>query len=195
MTLLFGVFVALYSLSRSEIKNQKADQRGILEAQLKGASAKSSQPNDPLIDGKQVTATVKESFSEPMSLSAYPAGWAIRMKSLALFAPGRSEILESSQDWLESFGKTVIATGRKVRIAGFAAPSELGEGKRYASAWELSAARAASVMEFWRKRHQVNPMRFEIVSRGAVPPDAIANEELGTDWARQVEILILRDPI
>ena len=65
-------------------------------------------------------------------------------------------------------------------------------GGRYPSNWELSSARAASVLRFF-ERKGVSPKRMSIVGHGANKPVESNHTEDGRKKNRRVVVKILRD--
>ncbi len=82
---------------------------------------------------------------------------------------------------------------RNLRVEGHTDSNPIGPvlKKTYPSNWELSAARAASVVRHFQWTHNMNPGRFEVVGFGPYAPVATNDTEQGRRENRRVRIAVL----
>jgi chemotaxis protein MotB len=92
---------------------------------------------------------------------------------------------------LAGVSKVLAAVPNKVIIEGHTDNQPLAGGK-YPSNWELSVARAYSVIEYFSKEKGISPERFIAAGYGEYRPVA-SNETLeGRAQNRRIEIVLLR---
>jgi len=109
-----------------------------------------------------------------------------------IFAEGSAEIENDIQPLVEKIGSIVTSHSKKIfRIEGHADLSEV-RTKKYATSWELSSARSASVARLWVDRFQINPARMGIVGYGHYRPLTKDRSHLSKSSNRRVEVVITR---
>ncbi len=83
--------------------------------------------------------------------------------------------------------------GRNLRVEGHTDSNPIGPALKvtYPSNWELSAARAASVVRHLQWTHKMSPDRFEVVGFGPYAPVATNDTEKGRRENRRVRIAVL----
>lgn len=82
---------------------------------------------------------------------------------------------------------------RNLRVEGHTDSNPIGAALKqtYPSNWELSAARAASVVRHFQWTHNMDPGRFEVVGFGPYSPVATNDTEQGRRENRRVRIAVL----
>jgi chemotaxis protein MotB len=113
-----------------------------------------------------------------------------------LFDFGKASISPSGRRILRMVGKTLNDVhSKRIRIIGHTDTASIHPEYRYKypSNWELSAARAASVVRFLQKECGVNPWRMEAVGRSFYDSTATNLTEEGRAENRRVEIVIAPD--
>ncbi|MDX1429286.1 MAG: flagellar motor protein MotB [Rhodothermales bacterium] len=82
---------------------------------------------------------------------------------------------------------------RRLRIEGHTDSNPIGSALKqtYPSNWELSAARAASVVRHFQWTHTMDPGRFEVVGFGHYAPVATNDTAEGRRENRRVRIAVL----
>lgn len=118
-----------------------------------------------------------------------PKGIRVRVPTALLFEPGSAEVKEAAVPLLKELADVVAYKGFDVRVEGHTDSTPV-VGGRYSSNWELSAARAASVVEVMVRRQGVDASRFEAVGRGAEHPVASNDTAAGRELNRRVDIFI-----
>ena len=108
-----------------------------------------------------------------------------------LFKPGDAELAANAKAALDGVSRALAAVPNKVIIEGHTDNQPLAGGK-YPSNWELSVARAYSVIEYFSKEKGLSPERFIAAGYGEYRPVA-SNETLeGRAQNRRIEIVLLR---
>jgi len=117
----------------------------------------------------------------------------IQMKSQMLFDSGSARLAPSAFGVLESVGSILAPVANGIRVEGHTdnVPIIGRLKEKYYSNWELSAARAASVVRYFQLgEHKIEPLRLEAVGfaeyRPVAPNDSDANKQRN----RRVEIVL-----
>lgn len=107
-----------------------------------------------------------------------------------LFDSAEADILESGMPFLDEVGNLLSGISNKVRVEGHTDNRPIST-YRYPSNWELSGARAGSVVRYFIEELELNEDRFLIAGYGETRP--VADNDSSDNWAknRRVEIVIL----
>ncbi len=112
-----------------------------------------------------------------------------------LFVSGSAEITPRGQAILGKVGQVL----KKVKDRRFFVVGHTDDvpirSFVYPSNWELSTARAASVIRFVSERHGVDPARFTAMGRAFYQPVAVNSTPEGRQENRRVEIIIADLPL
>lgn len=126
-------------------------------------------------------------------------GQTVRVLSAdALFEPATATLTSAGAEQLQ----TVVARlqtaypRRTIRVEGHASDTPLSEElqKQFASNWELSAARATTVVRHLISESDLDPTQFIAVSYGATDPVASNETARGRRRNRRVRIAVLPSP-
>jgi chemotaxis protein MotB len=110
-----------------------------------------------------------------------------------LFEFGKTNITPEGKRILEKVGEVVKnIKGRKIRVTGHAdnIPIDPNYKYKFPTNWELSAARAASVVRYFQEETGLDPKDMEAVGRSFYQPVASNEIKEGRDQNRRVEIFI-----
>jgi len=116
-------------------------------------------------------------------------------QSELLFPSGQADLNPAGQAQLERLAETLLQVAELIpeeidwvlRIDGHTDPQPLSEGHRYASNWELSTARALSVVEFLASRG-LPPKRMVAAGFGAHRPAVASDDAAANRRNRRIEI-------
>jgi chemotaxis protein MotB len=117
----------------------------------------------------------------------------LRLRDVELFDPGEVDIRKRSKVVLLSIASHLLNLPNEVRVEGHT-DNIASHGGRYRSNWEISAARAASVVEFFMHPGGLAPSRLSLAGFGEYRPVAVNYPKLGNPLNRRVEIVILAAP-
>lgn len=110
-----------------------------------------------------------------------------------LFAPATAELSDAGKRHLDGTITAITErfSGHELRIEGHADPSPLGPSllERYGSNWGLSAARAASVLNYLLSEHDLDEQRVSAVAFGDTRPIASNETAEGRRQNRRVRIV------
>jgi chemotaxis protein MotB len=131
------------------------------------------------------------SLAENMRLVYDENGFVLRLAIKDLFKDGSTEVSPDQMPILNKVGKVISKTQWRVRIEGHADPQE--RAKDHDSLWELSAARAAWVANYWTRNAgpSINVKRLQILGSAASNPIEPSASDAGRAANRRVEIIVL----
>jgi chemotaxis protein MotB len=116
----------------------------------------------------------------------------VRMLDKIVFRSGSAVILPTGMEVLDKLAEAVKGNDDTIRIEGHTddTPISAALKAKYPTNWELSAARAASVANYFETKHQIDPKRLEAVGfsmyRPVAPNDTPENKQRN----RRVEIVL-----
>jgi len=216
VTLLMVFFVLLFTMGSmdknmmKEFQNALQSGLGILAAGSKVSvavteSQKPVSPQEPLIQapgettpgGEEGTDAIDAAMSE---LAAEPGinvkysdqGARITFEDALLFDFGRADIHSSGLAFLDKMADLIQKISSPVRVEGHTDNVPI-HTYRFPSNWDLSTARAVSVVKYFVEVGKINPTRLSAVgygeSRPLVPNDSAAHRAKN----RRVEIVLVTE--
>jgi chemotaxis protein MotB len=218
ITLLLAVFIVMYALSDTNLRKFNAFAQSLSSAfntdvfagstAFTVSSGMESAPDSGSKDAgsgivgdqtKSIKAVVndyaiREGLGNGISVEQVPEGIAIRIESTLLFQPGRARLAEGSLATLEKIAQTIGAEtqDQSIRIVGHTDDTSTA-GALYADNFELSTARAMSVMRFLVDAG-IGASRMRVEGDGQYSPLLPNTSEENRAKNRRVDILILYPP-
>jgi len=113
----------------------------------------------------------------------------VEVKTDILFASGEANLSNKAYPALDALATTLVKYPNPVRVEGHTDNRPIST-RHYPSNWELSAARAASVVHRFAKAG-IAPARLSVIGFGEFRPAQDNNTRLGRDANRRVVIVIL----
>jgi chemotaxis protein MotB len=110
-----------------------------------------------------------------------------------LFEFGKADLTPEGEKILKKVGEALKnITGKKIRVTGHTDPIPIRPEfmNKFPSNWELSAARAASVVRYFQEKTGLDPKDMEAIGRSFYQPEASNETKEGRARNRRVEILI-----
>lgn len=116
----------------------------------------------------------------------------VRVVDSILFKSGRADILPAGKKVLDKLVDVLASTDDMIRVEGHTDSVPIGERlkQRYDSNWELSAARASSVVRYFEIGLKIEPTRLEAVGFSKFRPVAAGNLPEDLQRNRRVEIVL-----
>lgn len=222
ITLLLVFFIVLYALSKINEAKYKSLMQA-LRATLTGRSVSTVGPTKSLakypppnprpapdnvsepVTRPQVSraqehliarlraAVAKDHLAAQITVAAVPQGVIVEITSGVLFPSGHATIQPAARRILTDVGHVLGAVGNQVVVQGFTDDVPI-DTPRYPSNWDLSAARAARVVDFWT-REGLRPGRFLVEGFGQYSPFATNATAAGRAQNRRVDIVVLKSPV
>ncbi len=113
----------------------------------------------------------------------------VDMKARLLFSSGDARLSADAMNALRQVARSLVSIPNPIQVEGHTDNVPIANAL-YRSNWELSAARAASVVQFLQGQG-VDPRRLAAVGRGEHHPIAANDDEAGRARNRRVTLLIL----
>ncbi len=199
ITLLFAFFTTMYAISHVDMGKLEKFTGSMKEA---FKTQKVSQHITP-IEGirpihqeafqieKDLRSIIEESGKiEGINITVEQEGVRLSFSDSIIFESGSAEIKEEIKPLLNSLLSLIKRTTNPVVIEGHTDNIPI-KGSRYSSNWELSSARATSVLMYLLKDRSVDPRRFSVAGYGEFRPVAPNTTPEGRAKNRRVDILFL----
>lgn len=189
LTLLFTFFVALFSLSTIDL--WKAEKfTGSLRKAFKVIDEPIPFEEDR---NRAVIEDLKKLLNDisGVEIKSDSKGVIIRLPNSLLFDSGSAFLKRESIEGLKRISDYLRNIPNKILIEGHTDNIPLSSESIYKSNWELSAARAASVLHFLIQEG-LSPDRFTIAGYGEYKPIESNETQEGRAKNRRVELIILK---
>lgn len=206
ITLLFAFFVVMYSTSSVHEGKYRAVADGVNEAFHPVISLSSSnirlttkQSGADMFDpGLKLFFKYKKLEEEVKKMNGTGnidfikdrRGRVIRIGDSLAFNTGQAEILPEFSEKLDKIADHIAALPNPVQVEGHTDNIPI-RTPVYPSNWELSTARATSIIRYFVERHSMDPQRFSVAGYGEFRPIDTNNTPEGQAKNRRVEIVIL----
>ena len=142
-----------------------------------------------------VAAMGKELANHEMVLDVTPEGFVISLKELGFFNSGESELLPGAGAKIVKIAKILSKPGLEIRVNGHSDDQPI-HNAQFASNWELSTARAMSVLRLLVNDGGFDPTRVSAAGFGQYRPVADNSTPDGRRMNRRIDLIVLqvRDP-
>lgn len=127
---------------------------------------------------------------EAISLSQSERGLTITFVDKSLFDIGSAEIKESAKPKLNKVAESLKDIDNQVRIEGHTDDQPI-QTAEYPSNWELSTARATSIVKYLITQYNIDPDRLAAAGYGEYKPISPNTTPEGRQNNRRVDIVIL----
>ena len=134
----------------------------------------------------------KELSDKDVAISRLKDQLSVQVLDKILFKTGRSDIQPAGQAVLEKLAGILKETDDMVRVEGHTDNVPIGGTlkDKFFSNWELSGARASSVVRFFQEKGPIDPLRLEPVGFGEYRPVAPNDSDANKQRNRRVEIVL-----
>jgi chemotaxis protein MotB len=139
----------------------------------------------------------KEIDSRDVEISQLKGKLSVRVLDRILFLTGSAKILPAGEKVLGKLGLALAKGSENVHVEGHTdnVPIHKKLKSKYATNWELSTARAASVARFLQYKGKIDPKRIEAVGLGEYRPVAPNESAANRQRNRRVEIILTAHPV
>jgi chemotaxis protein MotB len=203
ITLLFALFVLLYALSNSSKAKEAAGIGSVARAAgarpLSGSgglrpglgqSASKVAATPQLASAKaQVSAAVQKYPNSGISMTVDSRGLVISLAAAKFFASGEDEITPSQLPVLDAVVQTMATLPNSFEIDGFTDSVPIVNG-RFRDNWDLSSARASSVLRYILAHSVIVPEHLAIAGYGPYHAVGDNSNDDGRARNRRVEIVV-----
>ncbi|MBI4687009.1 MAG: OmpA family protein [Nitrospirae bacterium] len=200
ITLLFAFFTTMYAISRVDIGKLE-----LFAGSMK--SAFNSQPSisKPVIEGitpvspslvnieKEVNAAVTMlKTKEDIEVKTDKRGVIISIGDHLLFDSGNEAVKETAAEELSKIASVIEKFPNNVIVEGHTDNIPI-KTERFSSNWDLSAARATSIIRYFINKEGLSPLRFSASGYGEFKPVTANTTPEGRAKNRRVEIILAKD--
>ena len=221
MTLLLAVFIVLFAVSQVDQAKAQQMSEEFTEQMMSQTSAMSSNPSTEVSQGTpavtSVTDAAIQSFmgeeelesleklkqqvdakiaSEGMTSSVKTKidmrGLVISFNNAILFDPGSAQLKSEKKEALIAVASMMTTINHYIRIEGHTDNVPMSSAQ-YPSNWELSTARATSVVKLFVEKCNFSPGKLMAVGYGEYRPIADNSTEEGRSKNRRIDIIVLSD--
>ena len=114
----------------------------------------------------------------------------ISLSAANSFRSGYAELQSAFTDTLRNVGDSVARGGGNVQVSGHTDDIPIAFSERFDSNWDLSAARAAAVADFFFANNDIESDRVSVFGYADTKPVADNSDAAGRAENRRIEILI-----
>ncbi|MBA5851405.1 flagellar motor protein MotB [Clostridium sp. cel8] len=140
---------------------------------------------------QQVNKYLKQNkLSGSVSTNIDERGLVVSINDTLFFDTGKAEIKPEIKTKLKEIGKIINELGNSIRVEGHTDNVPISNNK-YSSNWQLSAIRAANVVQFLQDEVGVKPEKLSVGGYGEYKPVAANSTDVGRAKNRRVDIIIL----
>jgi chemotaxis protein MotB len=203
VTLLFALFVTMYAVSTVDA-DKLAPAASSMRSAFEGETAQT--PTAPATDLGVIVAQqpprldqVRNELARVLSdaiaagrleLIEDSRGLVVSLPERATFAPASTEMTTTALDLVGRVARAVQPFGRPLRIEGHTDNVPIST-REFRSNWELSTARAATVIRFLIERVEFDPRRLSAAGYGEFHPRVANDSPENRARNRRVDIVIL----
>jgi chemotaxis protein MotB len=212
ITLLMALFIVLYSMSNVDqakyeqlseglqqafeggdfgIFEKKSGGGGIYEGVQKPA-VPANKKSGGVTDSKKLDHIKSLIQGNNIEATESADGLTITMYDSLYFTPGNSQLSDEGYNALRSFVPALLEMSNKIRVSGYTDSLPVPQGSSYSSNWELSAARALSVMNALLD-FGVPENKLSISAFGDTQPLRGNDTPEGRAYNNRVEIMLVYD--
>ncbi len=203
MTLLFAFFVVLFATSRHSADGF-GRLSGAIHSGFSGGSgiAKTGAPETRgfralVPDQEQLTAQLRSVLGDSIerhevSLQQTPDGLVISFQELGFFHSGEASLLPGQASKIEQAGAILKQHGLTLRVEGHSDDQPI-HNATFSSNWELSAARAMTVLLLLVDQTHYDPTRISVAGYGAYRPVGDNGTPEGRQKNRRVDLVVVRE--
>jgi len=167
------------SLLRVPVSLRDQSQMARAQRQMDAVERQLSRTLSPLIDKKLITVRRSELWIE------------VEINSDILFGAGSATLEKGARSTLDALASVLRDAPNGVRVEGYTDNKPIAT-HQFPSNWELSAARAASVVHLFADQG-LQPSRLSMIGYGEFRPRADNGTEAGRNANRRVLLVILAD--
>jgi len=189
------VTVILLSLSYKNVKQSlQACEKNLSEQDRKVAQLAEAQMKQMKSTHDTLISELKDQIQkQEVSIKEFQESLSLNFVDRILFEFGKADLTPEGEKVLKKVGEALKnIKGKKIRVTGHTDPIPISPEFvfRFPSNWELSAARAASVVRYFQEKIDLDPKEMEAVGRSFYHPEASNDTKEGRAKNRRVEILI-----
>jgi len=188
LSLLLVCFVVFFVMTKNAGRPVTVEKATSVRAPAPDSEAqKAASVNEAIMD--EMNAKIKKhDLGDDVSVRAVDREIIITMKEKVTFRPGEAETLEDSKPILDNIARVIQQHDTfQIEIEGHTDNVPI-KTQLYPSNWELSVARATSVLKYFISDHGISPSRLSIKGNADQKPVAENDTQENRARNRRVEI-------
>ena len=198
MTLLFALFVVLFATSRHSAE-ALGKLSGAIHSGFAGRSTVADSSPVPAVEEKngadalegQLRAVLGDAIAkQAVGLKLTPDGLVLSFEELGFFHSGEAGLLPGQAATIEKAGTVLQQHGATLRVEGHSDDQPIHNAV-FASNWELSAARAMTVLLLLVNETHYDPTRISVAGYGPYRPVADNGTVEGRQKNRRVDLVVI----
>lgn len=146
----------------------------------------------PMTRADSVVGQTGFSATEPVSMEINERGLVIHIVESALFESGQASLKPQALTVLDKIAKEIKDLPNQVRVEGHTDDRPIAT-VRFPSNWELSSARATSVVRYLIDKYAFTPARLSALGFGEYRPLVPNDNDQNRAKNRRVDIVVLTD--
>jgi chemotaxis protein MotB len=190
---MIGLFF-LYPPYQSTKQALQECQKKLSEQDKKVAALSENQMKQVKSTYEELVSTLKDQITkQEVTIKDFEEAVSLTFIDRILFEFGKATLTPEGEKILEKVGMAVKnVTEKRIRVTGHADNVPIDPDYKYLfpTNWELSGARAASVVRYFQQKAGVDPKDMEAVGRSFYQPVASNETKEGRAQNRRVEIFI-----
>jgi chemotaxis protein MotB len=168
------------------------NQSVVLAVQKQGLEKRNAALEDQAADNSQLVADLSDEInSGDLTIEQYRNMVTVEMSDQILFDSAKADLGGKGQALLLRLAKLFAKNDKIVRVVGHTDDVKMGPNAKFDTNWELSTARAVTVVRFLQHQGGLDPTRLIAAGRGKwmpmVPNDSVENRQKN----RRIEITLL----
>jgi flagellar motor protein MotB len=189
------ITVILLSLSYKNVKQSlQACEKNLSEQDQKVAQRAEVEMKQMRSTHDKLVSELKDQIQkQEVTIKESQESLSLNFVDRILFEFGKADLTPEGEKVLKKVGEALKdITGKRIRVTGHTDPIPIRPEFTYKfpSNWELSAARAASVVRYFQEKTGLDPKDMEAIGRSFYQPEASNETKEGRARNRRVEILI-----
>ena len=172
-----------------------AQMRGPGGAQKAAVEERDSNIVELLPAVKQLSQDLKQEIADgKLEVSLETRGLVVSLRQAAFFPSGDEHIAPEAYDAVRKMADVVIKLPNPIRLEGHTDSRPI-KTVRFNSNWELSSARAISMLVLLTEKYGIDPKRFSIGGYADTVPVGSNETEEGRALNRRVDVVLLRQHV
>jgi chemotaxis protein MotB len=177
---------------------EKAKRLDALQAEMEAGKASTAVADEPREKLPAIDGDLRDLDGQGIEVSRTSQGIHLRLKDQVFFSQGRATLSPKGQAILKSVAQKLNSRyrGQMIRVEGHTDDVPVNKVKNiYPSNWELSTARACTVVRYMVDKASLKPTRIYPAGFSSYKPVVASKTPSARSQNRRVEILILNEKV
>jgi chemotaxis protein MotB len=164
----------------------------VLSVQKDGLEKRNAVLEDQAQDNGQLVAALSDEINNgELKIEQYKNMVTVEMSDQILFDSAKADLGPRGEALLLRLSKLFAQNDKIVRVVGHTDDVKMGPNAKFDSNWQLSTARAVTVVQFLQREGGLDPTRLIAAGRGKWMPMVPNDSDLHRQQNRRIEISLL----